>query len=177
MRIFIVFSVLLLLLATTGNVLASDAVGTAGDAVAVAVPAAALVMALAPPSDKEGVVQFAESYAAAAAVTYGLKYGIHETRPNGEKHSFPSFHASSSFAAATFIEKRYGGVAGIAAYAAAAFVGWTRIETREHWAKDVVAGAAIGVASGLIFTKPYKGVVVSPVAGRNYWGLAIAKSF
>jgi membrane-associated phospholipid phosphatase len=176
MRIFIVFSVLLLLLATTGNVLASDAVGTAGDAVAVAVPAAALVMALAPPSDKEGVVQFAESYAA-AAVTYGLKYGIHETRPNGEKHSFPSFHASSSFAAATFIEKRYGGVAGIAAYAAAAFVGWTRIETREHWAKDVVAGAAIGVASGLIFTKPYKGVVVSPVAGRNYWGLAIAKSF
>ncbi len=177
MRTLIVFSILFLMLTEAATASASDAIGSAGDAVAVAIPVAAVAMAVAHQTDKEGIIQFAESYATAGAVTLGLKYSVHERRPDGSEHSFPSFHAASSFAAATFIEKRYGGIAGIAAYTAAAFVGWTRIETREHWVRDVVAGAAIGTASGLIFTKPYKGVVVSPVADGNYWGLAIAKSF
>jgi membrane-associated phospholipid phosphatase len=177
MRIIVVLSAILFFLTATCNVFASQAVKTAGDVVAVAVPAAALAIALTPPSDKDGVLQFVEAYGTAAAVTYGLKYSINERRPNGEKHSFPSFHASSTFAAATFIEKRYGGVLGIAAYLASGFVGWSRIESREHWAKDVFAGAAIGIASGYIFTKPYKGFVVSPVAGNGLWGLSIAKTF
>jgi membrane-associated phospholipid phosphatase len=177
MRILIVFSIILFLFASTGNLFASQAIKTAGDAIAVSIPAVALAMTLTTPSDKEGLLQFVEGYGTATAVTYGLKYSINETRPNGEKHSFPSFHASSSFAAATFIEKRYGGVLGIAAYLASGFVGWSRIESKEHWAKDVFAGAAIGIVSSYIFTKPYKGFAVSPVAGKDVWGLAISKAF
>lgn len=176
MRIFFIFSVVLSLLSSSGNVFASDAIGTAGDAVALATPTAALVMTLTR-SDKDGALQFLESYAASSALTFGLKYTVKEKRPNGDKHSFPSFHASSAFSAATFIQNRYGWRYGVPAYLAASFVGWSRIEEKEHWPKDVIAGAAIGIASGFIFTKPYKGAEVTPVMGNHFFGIALSKRF
>lgn len=81
------------------------------------------------------------------AVTYGLKYAVDEERPNGEDGSFPSGHAAVTFAGAEFIRKEYGWAWGAPAYAAAGFVGWSRVATEDHWWHDVLAGAAIGVLS------------------------------
>jgi len=80
-------------------------------------------------------------------VTYGLKYVVDEERPNGEGGSFPSGHTAITFAGAEFIRKQYGWGWGAPAYAAASFVGWSRVETNDHWLHDVLAGAAIGVMS------------------------------
>lgn len=84
----------------------------------------------------------------AGAVTYGLKYSVEERRPDGSgDDSFPSGHTSISFAAAEFTRKTYGWGWGAPAYLAASYVGWSRVETQDHWAHDVAVGAAIGILS------------------------------
>lgn len=110
------------------------------------------------------------------AVTYALKYSIDADRPNGNPHSFPSGHTSASFMGAEFIRKEYGWWAGAPAYLAASYVGWTRQQSRNHYSRDVFAGAAIGVLSNhdlSEFTTPMGDlhIGISPVstafAGRN----------
>jgi hypothetical protein len=82
------------------------------------------------------------------AATYALKYSVREERPNGEDtHSFPSGHASVTFAAAEFIRKEYGWGWGVPAYLAAGFVGYSRVTSKEHHSWDVATGAAIGILS------------------------------
>lgn len=72
---------------------------------------------------------------------------IRSERPNGGPRSFPSGHTPAAFVGAEFIRKNHGAAPGIAAYASAAFVGWTRVVSGNHWTHDVVAGAAIGILS------------------------------
>jgi hypothetical protein len=78
-------------------------------------------------------------------VTRTLKLAVHEERPDGGKHSFPSGHTSMAFAGAEFIRKEMGWSWGAPALGVAAFVGWSRVESRRHYTHDVLAGAAIGV--------------------------------
>lgn len=99
------------------------------------------------------------------AVTYGLKYAVDEERPNGEAGSFPSGHSAVTFAGAEFIRKQYGWGWGAPAYAAAGFVGWSRVATDDHWWHDVAAGAAIGVLSNYDLrdlATPWGGLSVKP---------------
>lgn len=158
---------------------ASDWIETSGDIGMVAIPATAAILTLCR-NDRDGSLQFIETFATAAATTLALKYTIKERRPNnGGDHSFPSFHTASAFAGAGFIQQRYGWQEGALAYAAAAFVGYSRIEARKHFFKDVLGGAAIGVLSSLIFTTPFvpKDVSITPVAGQDFNGLIISKRF
>ena len=97
--------------------------------------------------------------------TYSLKYSINAERPNGGGQSFPSGHTSVAFAGAEFIRKEYGGWWGVPAYLAAGYVGWSRVETKNHWTRDVLAGAAIGIFSNhdsLNFTIPWGQLRVAP---------------
>lgn len=97
--------------------------------------------------------------------TYTLKYSIDAERPDGGGQSFPSGHTSMAFAGAEFIRKQYGWWWGAPSYLAASYVGWSRIETRNHWTRDVLAGAAIGILSnhdGLNFTLPWGQLTVAP---------------
>jgi len=147
-----------------------------GEALSAAVPATALLMTVLK-KDKEGSVQFLESYAAASAAALGLKYTINERRPNGKDRSFPSFHATSAFAGASFIQFRYGWTYGIPAYIAASAAGAARIASKDHWVQDVLAGAALGIASNALIIKPYKSLTVAPVAENGRIGLIAVKSF
>lgn len=79
--------------------------------------------------------------------TYALKYTIDAPRPNGGSNSFPSGHTSVAFTGAEFIRKEYGWGWGVPAYVAAGFVGWSRVASQNHHARDVVAGAALGILS------------------------------
>lgn len=91
------------------------------------------------------------SFGINAAVTYSLKHTIHEMRPDGtDNHSFPSGHTAAAFCGATTLMHEYRKVSpwiGVAGYAVATTVAVDRVRrNRHHWG-DVVAGAAIGVAS------------------------------
>lgn len=78
-------------------------------------------------------------------LTQTSKYAFNETRPNGGSHSFPSGHTAAAFTGAEFIRKEYGWWWGIPAYAMASYVGWSRVDARQHYTHDVLAGAAIGI--------------------------------
>lgn len=155
---------------------AGDSIATAGDVLQYVLPATAAGLTLYY-KDGEGALQFGESAALTLGVTYGLKYTVDETRPNGGEHSFPSAHTSISFSAAEFMRKRYGWEYGVPAYAAASFVAYSRVEAGEHYPHDVVAGAAIGIVSSYIFTKPYKGWHVQAEADGKYFGISLSRAW
>ncbi len=165
-----------LLLAGFGRTQASDAIKTSGDILQFVLPATAAGMTLAY-KDGEGAWEFGKSAALTLGVTYALKYSVDEKRPNGGNQSFPSGHTSISFSAAEFMRKRYGWEYGVPAYALASFVAYSRVESGEHHAHDVIAGASIGIVSSFIFTKPYKGWKVDVEADGKYYGLRFARSF
>ncbi|MEK6542094.1 MAG: phosphatase PAP2 family protein [Pseudomonadota bacterium] len=116
--------------------------------------------------DDEGLRQSAYSLGTAFLVTEGLKRTFPETRPDGsDNRSFPSGHTSVSFAAAATLQQRHGWDVGIPAHLAAAFVGVARHEAGKHHWHDVLVGAAIGEASGLLLTSNrHRNVVGSPPA-------------
>lgn len=128
--------------------------------------------------DREGLLQYSKSLFVTLGTTALLKYSIDEERPNGKAHSFPSAHTSMAFSGATFLQKRYGWKSGIPALITASFVGWSRIESDNHYFKDVVAGAAIGAISSYFFTDTYQEkIVVTPFVGRETYGMLLQTAF
>ena len=125
--------------------------------------------------DKKGRSQFHKSLITNFAITYGLKNIVDKQRPNGLDQSFPSGHTSTAFHGSAFIHKRYGLKYAIPAYVGASFVGYSRVDSDNHFPEDVIAGAAIGIVSSFYFTKPYKGIVVRPTAGNGRYGVTFSK--
>ena len=124
--------------------------------------------------DEKGRNQFYTSFFTNLGITYVVKVGVNKTRPNGGNHSFPSGHTSASFQGAAFIHARYGYKYAIPAYAAAAFVGYSRVESNNHFVSDVIAGAALGTACSFYFTEPNQKYVIQPVAENGNYGLQIS---
>jgi membrane-associated phospholipid phosphatase len=102
-----------------------------------------------------------EALVDAALLTEGLKYAFQRSRPNvdggsGEfwegGKSFPSGHASQSWAVATVIAHEYKNRkwVKIAAYAAAATISASRYAGRNHFLSDIVVGSALGYGTGLL---------------------------
>ncbi|HEX6995039.1 MAG TPA: phosphatase PAP2 family protein [Gammaproteobacteria bacterium] len=125
---------------------------TAGDVLRVALPAAAFAVTVRQ-DDREGRRQFYRSFAANVGATLLLKSVVDDERPDGsDDDAFPSGHASMAFQAAGFLHRRYGARKAWPAYVLAGFVGWSRVDADEHDEADVVAGAALGVASAFLLT-------------------------
>ena len=104
--------------------------------------------------DVEGIGSAVLSQAANEVVTNRLKDWTNEVRPDeSNDKSFPSGHTSASFAAAATLHKRYGWKYGIPAYTVATFVGGARVAAHKHFVHDVIAGAALGTASGWFLTR------------------------
>jgi membrane-associated phospholipid phosphatase len=154
------------------NALGKSTTETLGDVGQVALPATGLAVSLLH-KDKKGVVQLAEAFGTTMAVVYTLKPTVNRTRPNGGSQSFPSGHAASAFAGAAFLQMRYGWAYGVPAYAAATFVAYSRVEAKQHWTSDVIAGGAIGIGGNLVFTRRYKAVSLQPMLGPRTVGIMI----
>jgi len=167
------FLFIFLALFSQERVQAGETLQSAGDVVAVLLPltagSASLLM-----DDFTGTGQLVKGTALSLGSTIVLKYAVNEERPNGEDYSFPSGHAALSFSSAEFIRKRYGWEYGIPAYAAASFVGYTRVEENQHYFHDVLAGALIGIGSSYLFTTPYGRLSIAGEAGPGYSGLRLA---
>jgi undecaprenyl-diphosphatase len=98
--------------------------------------------------------------------TLALKYGVGRQRPcevlldsrtlvghgcESRDPSFPSGHASRTFALAGFVLLRFRWRVGVPALAFATLVGYSRIYLGLHWPTDVIGGALLGVAvAGLV---------------------------
>lgn len=159
---------------------AQKGVRTSTDVVAVALPAAALAATLIE-RDWEGLKEGVFTAAATAGATLILKYAIKENRPDfSNTHSFPSGHSAVTFAAATYIGRRYGWKWSIPAYALSTYTAWGRVYGKKHHWWDVAAGAAIGAASAMIFTHPYMKkheVALVPAASDTSAGFSLGFSF
>jgi hypothetical protein len=88
----------------------------------------------------------------AVSWTYALKYSVNRTRPNGDPRSFPSGHASATFATAAVLRQHYGWKAGVPALALASYTAASRVADDKHWLSDAVFGAFLGATSGRTVT-------------------------
>ena len=110
----------------------------------------------------------------------GLKVAVDNERPNGDRWAWPSSHTASSFTVASVLDEFYGHKIGIPAYGFASVVAWRMMDAKDHWASDVVFGAALGWVVGHSIAgnnrlpeiagfkiRPATVISNSPVAGIN----------
>lgn len=153
-----------------------------GDILQIALPVAAGLTTIIK-KDWQGTKQFAFSYATGFVITHALKRIVKKERPEDRDlyDAFPSGHTTSAFSGASFIQRRYGWKYGKWAYVLATIVGISRIEGPDGWHDiwDVLAGAAIGVGSTYIFTKPYEKnkIDISFSSGNNQYLLSFKYKF
>lgn len=126
-------------------------------------------------ADWQGLRQSVSSIGVATITSQVLKSVIHERRPdNSDNKSFPSGHSSQAFASATTLYRRYGWEVGFPAYAVATVTASARVSARKHHWYDVVAGAALGSASGWFFTDKFNDQVqLSPWADSKSGGVML----
>jgi len=101
-------------------------------------------------------------------------------KPFAFKNSYdstPSMHTSSSFALASVLAATSESLAmKLTYYTAATFVGFSRIYKNDHWASDVLLGAALGELCGRVVTSTHASkskVAVIPQAYESGAGLAL----
>jgi len=83
-----------------------------------------------------------------AAIVYAIKVSARRERPTGECCSFPSGHASVTFAAASVLWRHLGWKAAVPTYTVASYVALSRLHDNRHYLSDVVFGSAVGVVVG-----------------------------
>jgi membrane-associated phospholipid phosphatase len=148
----------------------ADGIKTAGEILRIALPAAAGGYSLYR-EDYDGVLQLGVSELASEGSSLLLSSFISERRPNGQSNrSFPSDSTAVAFSAASYMQIRYGWDYGLPAYALAAFVGYSRVESKEHHWGDVLAGAALGWGFSEITTVRYRNVEITPGFGSTLLG-------
>jgi len=113
--------------------------------------------------------------------TMGLKAAARTRSPNGDPWGWPSGHTSSSFTVATVMYEEYGPLVGVPLLAFATYVGYERIDARNHDFSDVISGALIGAAVGHAVSKNHDmkvfGMQILPYASPDGGGVALVKQW
>uniref|UniRef100_A0A7C3Z0W8 Phosphatase PAP2 family protein n=1 Tax=candidate division WOR-3 bacterium TaxID=2052148 RepID=A0A7C3Z0W8_UNCW3 len=93
-------------------------------------------------------------------ITTLLKLIVNRERPDGKtdrlNSSFPSGHSSGIFGVSYILSHRYPETT-IYVYSLATLVSFSRVYLGRHYPSDVIAGAIIGLFSGYITEKLFKG--------------------
>lgn len=95
-----------------------------------------------------------EATVLAEGITQAIKYTVRRERPiapdgsQASGYSFPSGHATLTFAAATVLQQHLGWKAAVPTYLVATYVAMSRLHDNRHFASDVVFGATDGIIIG-----------------------------
>ena len=114
--------------------------------------ASILLMAYGNESHRETGKLLSSAYMGAGIITFGMKRLVGRKRPLDEilgNPAMPSGHASITFSVATILGYRYPRWR-IPLYIGAGLVSFSRVYLGRHYASDVVVGAAIGTATGVL---------------------------
>ena len=114
--------------------------------------ASILLMAYGNESHRETGRLLSSAYIGSGIITYGMKRLIGRKRPLDEtlgNPAMPSGHASITFSVATILGYRYPRWR-IPLYIGAGLVSFSRVYLGRHYTSDVVVGAAIGTATGVL---------------------------
>lgn len=119
----------------------------------------------------------ADTMASSLVLAEGLKFLIHAPRPDGSGNdSFPSGHTTLAFAMA-LVESRFHPSEAPLWFGGASWIGYSRIQLRKHNLTDVLAGAALGLATGqLEFSFPH-GLLFQGQIGHGRVGLSFRSRF
>ncbi len=158
------------------NAHAGSALTTYGDIAQIGIPLTAGAISLYK-GDKEGFVQLAEGALYTVIATQGLKYAVNAERPNGGDHSFPSGHTAAATQGAAYLQFRYGAAYGVPAYAAAALVGYSRVEGEYHHWRDVIAGMALATGIQYAVTEAGYSITVHPYFADKETGIFAQMNF
>ena len=107
-----------------------------------------------------------ESAILSEGIVEAIKYSVRRERPLREDntrasgYSFPSGHATMTFAAATVLQQHLGWKAAVPTYSIASYVAISRLHDQRHFASDIAFGAATGIIIGRSVTWH----------GRNFYG-------
>jgi membrane-associated phospholipid phosphatase len=149
-------------LAVLTTAAAAKTTETLGTGIAIALPIAAGGITLLK-HDYNGTAQLAVTTLLTVGTAYGLKHLVRECRPfanpcsrgGSNWDSFPSDTSALAFAPAEFLRERYGWSWGLPAYAAAGFVGWSRVDADKHHWYDVAASFGISLLYNELITSRY----------------------
>ena len=171
-RLLMAIFSLLLIVSPVANAGGHKTWANISDVTAITLAGTALVLPVVK-DDWEGVREAAYSLGTAEGISLLGKAVIHEERPDhSDNNSFPSGHSAIAFASATTMYKRYGWEVGMPAYALATLTASARVAAKKHHWYDVVAGAAIGSASGWFFTDAFNNKVqIVPLADSKGAGI------
>ena len=121
-----------------------------------------------------------EAVLLADVIVTGIKQSVRRDRPltpDGQHQSgfsFPSGHATVTFAAATVLQQHLGYRAGVPTYLAASYVAMSRLHDNRHFASDVTFGAALGIIIGRSVTWHGRHFYGSPMLLPDGAGVLIA---
>ena len=114
--------------------------------------ASILLMAYGNESHRETGKLLSSAYIGAGVITFAIKRLVGRKRPLDEtlgNPAMPSGHASITFSVATILGYRYPKLR-IPLYLGAGLIGFSRVYLGRHYTSDVVVGAAIGTATGVL---------------------------
>ncbi|MEO7192174.1 MAG: phosphatase PAP2 family protein [Vicinamibacterales bacterium] len=104
-------------------------------------------------------------------LTETIKAATHRERPDHSNFkSFPSGHASTTFAFATALERHLGWRGAVPAYLLSSYVAASRLHDNRHYLSDVAFGAAVGVIAGRTVTRHGRtdySLIVVPTRGGS----------
>ncbi len=113
-------------------------------------------------------------------VTQAIKYTVRRERPiapDGSQYSgysFPSGHATITFAAATVLQQHLGWKMGVPAYLVATYVAMSRLHDDKHFASDVIFGATNGIIIGRSVTWHVRNYAMMPMVVPGGAGVMVS---